>query len=104
MRQPGAIKRGEDEQARARLLAYFEDNPESVFYSRQLEVLFEDEFFHWVTNRAIVRLVHEGRILSERRVLAIGSSVNLLWHRKFRFYKRAAAEVFNLVNRYASAA
>jgi hypothetical protein len=44
-----------------------------VFYSRQLEVLFEDELFHWVTNRAVHRLIQEGRILSETRQLAIGS-------------------------------
>ena len=37
------VKSGEDERARARLLAHFEDHPEHVFYSRQLEVLFEDK-------------------------------------------------------------
>ena len=33
-----------------------------MFYSRQLEVLYEREYFHWVTNRALRRLVEEGRI------------------------------------------
>jgi hypothetical protein len=32
--------------ARARLLANFEDPPESIFYSRQLEVIYEDEYFY----------------------------------------------------------
>jgi hypothetical protein len=101
------IKRVEDSteaRARARLIAHFEDNPEAVFYSRQLEVMYEREYFHWVTNRAIRRLVNEGRILSEARKLDLGSEIKLLWHRRFRFYKRAATEVFNLVNRYSSAA
>jgi hypothetical protein len=35
------IKDSEEDRARARPLAHFEDNPTSVFYSRQLEVLFE---------------------------------------------------------------
>jgi len=104
MRRPVKVKGGEDERARARLLAHFEDHPESVFYSRQLEVLFEDEHFQSVTNRAVGRLVGEGRIHSETRQLSIGSTVKLLWHRKFRFYKRAASEVLELVNRYSSAA
>lgn len=104
MRGSIKIRGGEDERARARLLAHFEDHPESVFYSRQLEVLFEDEYFHWVTNRALIRLVRERRIVSETRQLAIGSSVKLLWHRKFRFYKRAASEVLDLVNRYSTSA
>ena len=104
MRRFQGIKDSEEDKARARLIAHFEDHPQSVFYSRQLEVLFEREFFHWVTNRAIRRLVEERRIISEPRRLEIGSEMKLLWHNRFRFYKRAASEVFDLVNRYASAA
>lgn len=99
MRNVTKVDDGDESRARARLLAHFEDHPESVFYSRQLEVLFEREYFHWVTNRALRRLVEEGRILSESRRLDLGSDIKLLWHRKYRFYKRAAAEVFDLVNR-----
>lgn len=98
------VEDSEEARARARLLAHFEDHQDAVFYSRQLEVLFEREYFHWVTNRAIRRLVAEGRIISETRRLSIGSEMKLLWHRKFRFYKRAANEVFEMVDRYTSAA
>lgn len=104
MRVVRAVEDTEEARARARLLAHFEDHHEAVFYSRQLEVLFEREYFHWVTNRAIRRLVEEGRIISETRRLSIGSEVKLLWHRKFRFYKRTANEVFEMVDRYTSAA
>lgn len=104
MRRPAPVDGSEGGRARARLLAFFEDNPQSVFYSRQLEVLFEREYFHWVTNRAVRELVREGRICSESRTLDLGSEIKLLWHRKNRFYKRAAAEVFDIVNRYSSAA
>jgi hypothetical protein len=93
-----------EERARARLLAHFEDNPESVFYSRQLEVIFEREYFHWVTNRALRRLVEEGRIRTEERQLSTGTTIKLVWHKNFRFYKRAAEEVFKLVDYYTSAA
>jgi hypothetical protein len=47
MAQFRKIKDSEEAKARARLIAHFEDNPESVFYSRQLEVLYEGEYFHW---------------------------------------------------------
>ena len=104
MRGSVRITGGEDAVARARLLAHFEDHLELVFYSRQLEVLFEAEHFHWVTNRAVGAVVREGRIYSETRQLAIGSSLKLLWHREFRFYKRVANEVFDLVSRYSSSA
>lgn len=104
MRNVRKIDGSDEGRARARLLAHFEDNPEAVFYSRQLEVLFEREYFHWVTNRALRRLVEEGRITAETRVLSIGSEVKLLWNKRYRFYKRTAAEVFDLVDRYSSAA
>jgi hypothetical protein len=104
MRQVRRVDGSEDARARARVLAYFEDNPTAVFYSRQLEVMFEQKYFHWVTNRAIRRLVEEGRILTEARKLDLGSEIKLLWHRNYRFYRRAATEVFNLVNQYSSAA
>jgi hypothetical protein len=104
MRAFRKIKDTEEERARARLLAHFEDNPKSVFYSRQLEVLFEREYFHWVTNRALRRLVEEGRVHTETRQLTAGSEIKLLWHRSYRFYKRAADEVFKLVDWYTAAA
>lgn len=104
MRALKTISDSEEEKARARLLAYFIDNPESVFYSRQLEVLFENEFFHWVTNRALRRLIGEGHVISEARKLAIGSEIKLVWYKSFRFYKRASVNVFDLVDRYSSAA
>jgi len=98
------IKDTEEDRARARLLAYFEDHPTQVFYSRQLEVLFEGEYFHWVTNRALRRLINEGRIHTEARHLSTGSEIKLVWHKRYRFYKRAADEVFKIVDQYTKAA
>lgn len=104
MRPYRKIQDTAEEKARARLLAYFEDNPQGVFYSRQLEVLFEGEYFHWLTNRVLRRLVQEGRIHTETRQLSTGAEIKLLWHRGYRFYKRAADEVYKIVDRYTTAA
>lgn len=90
--------------ARARLLSFFVDYPNKVFFSRQLEVLFEGEFFHWITNRALRRLIEQGIVATEARPMATGSEVKLVWNKKFRFYKRAADATFNLVDRYSTAA
>jgi len=107
VKPPARFKKPKDtaeERARARLLAHFEDNADRVFYSRQLEILFEREYFHWVTNRAVRGLIAEGRIRTETRQLSIGSELKLLWHRNYRFYKREADNVYRLVDEYASAA
>lgn len=90
--------------ARARLQSHFVDFPDKVFFSRQLEVLFEREFFHWITNRALRRLIDQGVVATEARPMDTGSEVKLVWNRKFRFYKRTAEATFDLVNRYSVAA
>mgnify|MGYP003376702096 CR=1 FL=1 len=104
MRKLTKISDSEEDKARARLLAHFIDHADSVFYSRQLEILFEAEFFHWVTNRALRGLISEGHVLMESRKLTIGSEIKLVWYKSFRFYKRIANEVFGLVDKYSSAA
>lgn len=64
-----------------RLREFFDKNREKVFFSRQLEVLYEQEYFHWITSRAIRQLEAEGVIRSERRGLRTGTSMKLIWHK-----------------------
>ncbi|MCU1265983.1 MAG: hypothetical protein JWM21_2301 [Acidobacteria bacterium] len=87
--------------AREFFRTFFERNSQSVYFSRQLEVQNEDRFFHWITNRAVRDLVAEGTILTESRKLSSGGTVKLLWHRGYRYYKREAARVVELVNEYS---
>lgn len=80
----------------------FEKERERVFYSRQLYVLHEDHFFHWVTGRAVRNLVDEGQIITEARPLRHGGEIHLYWHKSFRYYKRFANSLVALVNEYAN--
>jgi hypothetical protein len=37
-------------------LIYFlnrKENKTKAFYSHQLEIIFEDKYYHWITNRAL---------------------------------------------------
>jgi hypothetical protein len=83
------------------LRQFFDNNRESVFFSRQLEVIHEHQFFHWITNRAIRTLIESGEVVAETRELAMGGEIKLIWHRGYRYYKRAATEVVKLVEEYA---
>lgn len=89
------------EQARAKVEEFIDAHPERVFFSRQIEVLHEAEFFHWVTNRAIREIEARGEILSEVRQLKTGGTIKLLWHRSYRYHRRSAAELVKLVEEYA---
>jgi len=89
-------------EARELLRSFFERNRHNVYFSRQLEVQNEDRYFHWITNRAIRDLESEGIILSERRNLSSGGTIKVLWHKRFRYYKREAAKLVTLVNEYSA--
>src|SRR5438067_1640673 len=88
--------------ARDHLRGVFAENRERVFFSRQLEVQNENEYFHWITNRAIHDLEAEGSINSEWRKLSTGTSIKLVWHRSYRFYKRSANQLVALVEEYSA--
>ena len=90
-----------EKKAEGVIYEFFEKNHESVFFSRQVEVRHEHIFFHWVTNRAVRSLIEGGVILSETRKLKTGGDIKLLWHRSYRYFKRAANDVVKLVEEYA---
>lgn len=91
------------ESARKDLILFFnvEENKSKVFFSRQLEILFENTYYHWITNRALRDLIESGEVLSEGYKLKNAGTVNLVWHKSFRFYKRAAKYVAELVDAYS---
>jgi hypothetical protein len=89
--------------AREEIIGFFEANKEGVFYSRQIEVIFEDKYFHWITNRVLRKLAIEGKIKLEKRLLKSGTTITLYWNPGFRYYKREASSVIELVEKYSEA-
>lgn len=83
------------------LKAFFEQRKEEVFFARQVQVLFEKRYFHWLTYRALRELEAFDVIRSEERVLKTGGVITLYWHRSFRYFRRAAQRVVSLVEEYA---
>jgi hypothetical protein len=96
-------ERSDPAQVRARqaLIDLFGRRREEVFYSRQLEVMLEGEFFHWITSRALRELIAEGLIRTEERELSTGTRIRIVWHRTYRYYRRAATRLIELVEAYS---
>lgn len=90
-----------EEAAVEALERFFDERRESVFFSRQLEVIHESAWFHWITNRALRDLVDADVVRNEVRELRTGGTVNLMWHRSYRYHKREAKRVIALVEEYA---
>ena len=93
------------DRAKAELTEFFGLHPESVFYQRQLAVMFEDEYFHWITARALSELVQEGQISSETESLTGGEtpsgSITLYRANGYRYWKRDADEIVKLVSQFS---
>lgn len=90
-----------EEQARAALEGFFERHRDEVYFSRQLEVRNEDEWYHWITNRALRELIGRGLLRTEVRTLRTGGSIHLMWHRRYRYYRRDAGRIVGLVEEYS---
>lgn len=90
------------EPAKADLKGWFRANSGGVFYGRQIEVIFEKKYFHWITHKALNELVKEGVILSEVRTTPGGNQLRLYWLRSNRYWKRTAQEIVQLVHEHSS--
>jgi len=87
--------------AKVDLRGFFVKESESVFYQRQLQVIFEQKYFHWITVRALEELVQEGAIA--REVLPLPDTGIITFYRaiRYRYWKRDADEVVKLVCRFS---
>ncbi len=87
--------------AEAELRLFFEAHSERVFSSRQIELIHEGKYFHWITNRAIRSLEDQQFLASEAAGLKFGGRVKLIWKRSYRFYRREAKRVVDLISEYS---
>jgi hypothetical protein len=104
--EPAHVERPRDnkiDEARDVLLTeVFGAQPQRVFYERQIEVLYERRFFHWITRRALGELAGEGKIGSELLPLIHPINLRFYWSRKLRYWRREAEVIRALVARYSS--
>lgn len=87
--------------AKAELREFFSKESESVFYQRQLQVIFEGKFFHWVTVRALSELVQEEILAAGALPFRETGLITFYRARGYRYWKRDADEVLKLVSRFS---
>ena len=83
------------------LLTYLDENPDTVFYETQLAVIFEKNFFHWVTSRALRDLREAGKINSALEELSPKVPLRFYFSRRCRYWKRKAVELRQVVLAYS---
>lgn len=79
----------------------YERDRESVYYIRQLQLKFEKQYFHWITNNAIIELYKFGYLKDTRIMRGKGASTRYFMHRSNRFSKRKIGELEKIVEEYS---
>lgn len=84
-----------------KLRALFDEQPDAVFYETQLAVMFERDFFHWVTSRALKELRLADQLGSELQPLVDPTKIRFYFHRRNRYWRRRASEIKKLVSTFS---
>lgn len=71
-----------------------------VFYSRQIEIWMERDFFHWITNRALSELAKEGKISSTIEEFK-HFKAHFYYPKKHRYPRRQISEIMKLIARFS---
>lgn len=80
---------------------FFTQDTDEVYYGRQLEILLEGQFFHWITKKALNELWAERRIiLSEETTSQF--TAHLYHHPRYRYPRRKINEIVSLVSEYST--
>lgn len=88
-------------EARKALLTFLQERNPTVFYKRQLEVIFESRFFHWITIKALAELTAEGSVETELLELRPKVPIRFYKLRSNRYWKREANKIVSVVRRYS---
>jgi hypothetical protein len=92
------------DEAKEDLKRFFEERRGTVFYQRQIQVIFEDKYFHWITSHALLELAAEGRIASDNLPLPGTGIITIYRERGHRYWRRQAEETIKLVSAFSDPA
>lgn len=79
---------------------FFQDGSEDVYYGRQLEVLLEDTFFHWITKKALNELAEE-RMITRSEEETGQFTAHFYAPRRYRYPRRKIAETVALITAFS---
>ncbi len=78
------------------LADYFPSDGTEVYYGRQLEILLERNFFHWITKKALNELAQEHKIISKIEQAGYHKA-HFYYSRRHRYPRRQVKEILDLI-------
>ena len=79
----------------------YEENRQSVYYGRQIQIKFEKDYFHWITYNAMDGLCKLGYLKDIRRKKEEGTSVRFFIHKSNRYPMRQINRMEKLIAGYS---
>lgn len=87
---------------------FFDKHAKELFYERQMCVLYEKRYFHWITSRALKRLVALDRLVTKLEVMpdlqdedGTPLTLRFYWHPSHRYRQRQRSDIAALVREFA---
>ena len=99
-RRPRPRDRAIDEAKAVIVERFFRDDMRQVYYGRQIEVALENNYFHWITKRALNELAASREIIFETDE-SKRYSPHFYWPRRHRYPRRQIAEIGRLVAEFS---
>ena len=88
-------------QAQQEIRELYEEDRESVYYIRQLQVKFEKKYYHWITNNAILGLHKIGYLKDVRIPKERGTSTRFFIHKANRYARRTINRIEKIIEEYS---
>lgn len=88
-------------EAQEEIRGIYENDKESVYYIRQLQVKFEKKYFHWITNNATIGLFKLGYLKDIRIPKEKGTSTRFMIHKSNRYARRMINKMEKIIEEYS---
>lgn len=88
-------------EAQKQIREIYERDKQSVYYVRQMQIKFEKEYFHWITNNALLQLEKFGYLKDIRITREKGTSTRYFIHKSNRYPMRRIRTMEKLIEEYS---
>lgn len=90
------------DEAKDELRRFFDAEANELFYQRQLQVIFEARYFHWITARALSELRDQGHIASDVEPLPPTGTITFYRNKNHRYWRTQAKQIIELVTQFSA--
>lgn len=77
-------------------------NKDSVFYKKQLQIIFEEKYPHDITGKAVNELINKGFLKAESRTFNKNVPIVFVYRKNLRYVARQIKEKITIIENFSS--